>query len=613
MSMSECVDHTHFDFSHSCDICHGPLQKDEDDVVILYNRRFPTGAWKSARAVFRLSGVLYQGDRICLCPRGRGTRIPGCAIVHDYCFKLFSPNEPSKETLGHLGRYLTWSKIYLVRHGERQPPLFIPDQLGFSSAALEKAGDEVGIPLKMLPPEITIAIQGYSQDAPFWCLTRALALSFEYSAVLSDTKLITVPLTNVHSWKRGDASPRLGNKEEELPSVLRMTLDSRGVSQIERLSEHPLPLSSRNTSGTKQYIVADESRFARIKMHFQGGLSWLWCPTNHPGLQIWDTPTPPLAILVDKPGSPKKSKPGDPEEFTLDQCASSINSLSYFRFKTVDLSTATGLTFFYSEAGNVMFSIHVHTRNLPLAHLCRFHAKDRLDNIIYVPLPPGDEIEWLAVREGFDHRPYRYEGCPSFMLQTKLSGTVHVGLVKRRSVRTTAFSRDPKVLIRGGPDHQYRRLFSLFPKSDSDIPQEAYMPINVRGDLTTGRDYMFWSWAPLDNVKSAEVFHDDEGHFKGLLMAYNNGGQRAVGECRLGVDASKTWTKPSRLHVAKWNADGHFGAGHPVRGKFHLKIEFGDEPSAIEGRSEIPAIGRLARLNIEAEHYAHQWNLGASL
>ena len=59
-----------------------------------------------------------------------------------------------------------------------------------------------------------------------------------------------------------------------------------------------------------------------------------------------------------------------------------------------------------------------------------------------------------------------------------------------------------------------------------------------------------WSFssATLDHVASVQVFYYEDGRScRGLLFTYENGGQRAVGQCRLFVDQSRHFEKPSQL------------------------------------------------------------------
>lgn len=55
----------------------------------------------------------------------------------------------------------------------------------------------------------------------------------------------------------------------------------------------------------------------------------------------------------------------------------------------------------------------------------------------------------------------------------------------------------------------------------------------------------YFSWAPLSNVSSTLAFYDaNTGFCRGILFHYQNGGCRAVGQCRLGVDPAEAVVRP---------------------------------------------------------------------
>ncbi len=55
----------------------------------------------------------------------------------------------------------------------------------------------------------------------------------------------------------------------------------------------------------------------------------------------------------------------------------------------------------------------------------------------------------------------------------------------------------------------------------------------------------------MDNIGLVQVFFTDDGlHCRGLLFEYAGGGQRALGQCRLEVDRSETFTRVSHIAFA---------------------------------------------------------------
>lgn len=54
----------------------------------------------------------------------------------------------------------------------------------------------------------------------------------------------------------------------------------------------------------------------------------------------------------------------------------------------------------------------------------------------------------------------------------------------------------------------------------------------------------FFSSAPLEGILNVHVFTVWGGFCKGILIEYENGSKRALGQCRLGLDRVQSWHKP---------------------------------------------------------------------
>ncbi|KAL2017530.1 hypothetical protein VTK56DRAFT_2022 [Thermocarpiscus australiensis] len=55
----------------------------------------------------------------------------------------------------------------------------------------------------------------------------------------------------------------------------------------------------------------------------------------------------------------------------------------------------------------------------------------------------------------------------------------------------------------------------------------------------------YYSSAPLKDVVHVRVFcHEQTGFCRGILLGYENGAQRALGECRVGVDRVTVYARP---------------------------------------------------------------------
>jgi hypothetical protein len=81
------------------------------------------------------------------------------------------------------------------------------------------------------------------------------------------------------------------------------------------------------------------------------------------------------------------------------------------------------------------------------------------------------------------------------------------------------------------------------PKGDRDETASELCPAMFR------HKHVMFSSAPLEAVRSAVVFTRPGMGCRGILFEYEGGAQRAVGECRVGVDDSKATTSPSCLCI----------------------------------------------------------------
>ena len=131
-------------------------------------------------------------------------------------------------------------------------------------------------------------------------------------------------------------------------------------------------------------------------------------------------------------------------------------------------------------------------------------------------------------------------------------------------------------------------------------------------DFRPDVDDAYFSWAPLEGIQSICGFYDKEtGLCRGLIFQYENGGLRAVGECRKNLDDSVLAVKPSVLcfqaapNLASWRApqaigvrvefenDGdheHVGDGWECLHIGHgvLTFSFTEDSSSISHRSQWP-------------------------
>ncbi|KAM0560011.1 hypothetical protein ACHAPJ_003968 [Fusarium lateritium] len=243
------------------------------------------------------------------------------------------------------------------------------------------------------------------------------------------------------------------------------------------------------------------------------------------GFQIWDTPNPPH----------------------LEDCEFYGRVSQSMQFKTIDLRSVTGLTFFFSFSK--LYAIHAHTQTRPYATRTfeRLPARRRDNAVwIYLPVPTGEEITAIAMRlknEGGGPTTQK----PFFLIRTKLAGDVSVGpyhLGKHRDVVLSQSS--PKLLIYSAADVGPATVFGTYPRERHDDAFPSFRhPWSNKPPL---HEHVNLSSAPLKDVTRMQVLEDEESGFcKAILLEYGNGARRALGNCRLGIDRARTCLNPSRI------------------------------------------------------------------
>ena len=352
--------------------------------------------------------------------------------VHVNCLNVFLEHckLPEDEAMRRLWIVATWRSPW-----KNAPFLYLFDSPNADPVYDEDVLRRLGLAsLNSLPPEILLAIQKHSADSVLWCLNAAILLAQELSGFAKDEKT-TVPVENLLSWERGSKSI-LSSDEQKMsktaeatettqaagtaetiddarsseateaektsgtdgssaddtalpkrsvadrPSVVVLTYDARGVSKIERLSSRP-PFNSKNRSDQLAFSICAEEQLKDVSVVFQLGSARLQLPPAHPGLQIWDTPTPPRL---------------DDGIFTAQR---SFNLEGQAQFLTVGLENVHGLTFLFAQGD--LHAVHAHTEGANCAQSTADRFNSRCAEPLtwqYLPLAGGkDFIEDFGVRK----------------------------------------------------------------------------------------------------------------------------------------------------------------------------------------------------------------------
>lgn len=185
-------------------------------------------------------------------------------------------------------------------------------------------------------------------------------------------------------------------------------------------------------------------------------------------------------------------------------------------------------------------------------------------------------------------------GDLNILVRTELTGDIIMGLQSKGNAKDRCLATSaPVTLIYGEPkEGRSGRFFGAHcaPPSDRALPKP--FRLEKPGPSPIGDD-VYFSWASLDNVSSTLVFYDHStGFCRGVIFHYRNGGSRAIGQCRLEVDATESLARPAPFcfrtdsSPSRWNR-----TIHRVQVKFQLDAPTNPVQEAVEGWESRPMQG----------------------
>ena len=107
-----------------------------------------------------------------------------------------------------------------------------------------------------MPQEIARVIRNYSASSLFWRFTSALDLAALLRAI-PPNDFISVPLCEVTEWEPDSGAPTISTDSDRLNSI-RLTIDSRGISRVERLPTH-YPQHTSRRFDNMVFVILDKS------------------------------------------------------------------------------------------------------------------------------------------------------------------------------------------------------------------------------------------------------------------------------------------------------------------------------------------------------------------
>lgn len=274
---------------------------------------------------------------------------------------------------------------------------------------------------------------------------------------------------------------------------------------------------------------------------------------------------------------------------------------THFYYAT-NMDKIRGITFFFTFGR--LCGIHVHNDQDPSSSALAMYASlfppeqgpGRTVAWIYLPLPKDDRAVGLGLRTG---QPG--SRC-SILVQTERGGSFAIGSEQGGQTYDSCLAASGPITMFHGKMGQpwdepvfgaYCKNAPMFQGNDENDFLESFASASSspRTSPTPNNPSFpsYFSWAPLDGVRSAQVFQvPDSGRCRGIIFRYRNGGARAVGECRVGVDPVRLTTEPMTLYFRT----EVFLRDYTVNLK-RSEIKFGQTGVPMDGWEQTPMRGRI--------------------
>ncbi|KIH89978.1 hypothetical protein SPBR_00261 [Sporothrix brasiliensis 5110] len=465
--------------------------------------------------------------------------------------------------------------------------------------------------LTRLPPELVDIVLQNSADSQVW--RYAAVLDRGQPLAENTGQLASVPLVDVAAWERGSPVVLFGLEHAASAAdhpILLLTIDARGLKSVQRLVARPAATHNR-TSHTEAYTIVDQAGVRGVKIHFKYGMARLEVPKKMKGLHIWDTPTPPdvsadcrLIFSCIVPTSKFQTAP-------LDRCDGITLMFVYSKVAAVHIHTpATPVARFTQlaldpDAVNWVYipipraagervlafgarrnASHLQEAEEEMADVAAYAVEKKAEKEAKrrakrkakkeAQLTPmandneeeneqkeekeeeqdeGDEEDEDTENDDHDRNAYVYCNA-NFLFRFRLAGDVSVGpMLDAPRVDTVVAARAPISLVFSIGDSELLAVagaYDAIPRPPSPVTLAPPFGALPTREPARANDYSnFVSTAPIDTpVARITVFSDPTyGFDRGLLVEYATGAQRALGQCRVGVDETTVFDRPQCLCV----------------------------------------------------------------
>ncbi|KJR80335.1 uncharacterized protein SPSK_10648 [Sporothrix schenckii 1099-18] len=204
-----------------------------------------------------------------------------------------------------------------------------------------------------------------------------------------------------------------------------------------------------------------------------------------------------------------------------------------------------GVTFFFSGAR--LFGIHSHVSEgaSALSTYEGIPTGCRRGMVwIYLPMPRSDQLLVLGVRAKSSSSP-----CVNILIRTRLAGDVVIGQHSPGGVKDRCLGRSAPITLICGESKVGFPVphFGAYCQFSADARLPEPFPLATSYHSLIGSDAYF-SWASLSGITSALTYYDSKtGFCRGILLQYDNGGARTLGQCRRQVDPAEEVYKTRML------------------------------------------------------------------
>lgn len=214
---------------------------------------------------FYIVGELPRPEGVCFEPARRDCHAADESVtVHVDCFRLFGKICSAKDKYRRL--WIAGTRTYPWREAV---PLMLEPLLHTSAESISSAA---GFDKTLLPEVANLVGSHLQLDHPLLRFCQVIQLA-RYLSLAEPGDAVTYPLCKVLSWSRGTC-PLLVEQGPIIDRRVRLTIDSRGIQSIERLSDSSEESTVMGSSrSSRVYVVESAEHLSGVDIEFQVSLS----------------------------------------------------------------------------------------------------------------------------------------------------------------------------------------------------------------------------------------------------------------------------------------------------------------------------------------------------